>query len=125
MKSGLDRVRFTLEKYPVKDAYFIDVLAGGYNGGRKYDFNPESPAGAQKNLEGKLMIIKELNRNGLDVATEDFTGFFVGHVWTDKKKIRAFKIGAGGSRTTVEFRVSDGNLEFNAEPKTPYKVVYQ
>lgn len=82
VKSGLDRVRFTLERYPIREAYFIDVLAGGYNGGRKYDFNPDSPAGAQKNLEGKLMIINEFNKHGVDVATEDFTGFFVGHVGT-------------------------------------------
>ncbi len=80
VKSGLERVRTTLKQYPVSEAYFIDVLAGGYNGGRKYDFNPESPAGAEKNFEGKLMIIREFNRHGLDVATEDFTGFFVGHV---------------------------------------------
>jgi len=80
MKSGLDRVRFTLNRYPIKEAYFIDVLAGGYNDGRKYDFNPKSPAGAIKNFEGKLMLINEFNKNGIDVATEDFTGFFVGHV---------------------------------------------
>lgn len=82
VKSGLDRVRFTLNRYPVRDAYFIDVLAGGYNGGRKYDFNPESPAGAIKNFEGKLMIIDEFNKHGVGVATEDFTGYFVGHVVT-------------------------------------------
>jgi hypothetical protein len=82
LKSGIDRVRFTLNKYPVEKAYFIDVLAGGYNGGRKYDFNPESPAGAQKNFEGKLMLIHEFNKHGLDVATEDFTGYFVGHAGT-------------------------------------------
>ena len=82
VKSGLDRARFTLDRYPVKDAYFIDVLAGGYKGGRKYDFNPKSPAGAIKNFEGKLMLIDEFNKRGIDVATEDFTGFFVGHVGT-------------------------------------------
>ncbi len=82
VKSGLGRIRFTLDRYPVQDAYFIDVLAGGYKGGRKYDFNPASPAGAMKNFEGKLMIIKEFNKRGIDVATEDFTGFFVGHVGT-------------------------------------------
>ncbi len=82
VKSGLKRVRFTLDRYPVSEAYFIDVLAGGYKGGRKYDFNPDSPAGAIKNLEGKLMIINEFNKRGIDVATEDFTGFFVGHVGT-------------------------------------------
>ncbi len=82
VKSGLNRVRFTLDRYPVKEAYFIDVLAGGYKGGRKYDFNPKSPAGAIKNFEGKLMLINEFNKRGIDVATEDFTGFFVGHVGT-------------------------------------------
>ncbi|MFH0758713.1 MAG: endo-alpha-N-acetylgalactosaminidase family protein, partial [Bacteroidota bacterium] len=80
IKSGLDRVRFTLDRYPVREAYFIDVIAGGYNGGRKYDFDPENPAGAIRNFEGKLMILKEFNKYGVDVATEDFTGFFVGHV---------------------------------------------
>ena len=80
VKSGLDRVRFTLNRYPIREAYFIDVLAGGYHGGRKYDFNPQSPAGAIKNFEGKLMILNEFNKHGLDVATEDFTGFFVGYV---------------------------------------------
>jgi len=82
IKSGLRRVQFTLDRYPVREAYFIDVLAGGYKGGRKYDFNPESPAGAIKNFEGKLMLIKEFNKRGIDVATEDFTGFFVGYVGT-------------------------------------------
>ena len=82
VKSGLKRVRFTLDRYPVREAYFIDVLAGGYKVGRKYDFNPESPAGAIKNFEGKLMLINEFNKRGIDVATEDFTGFFVGHVGT-------------------------------------------
>lgn len=82
VKSGLNRVRFTLDRYPVREAYFIDVLAGGYKGGRKYDFNPKSPAGAIKNFEGKLMLINEFNKRGIDVATEDFTGFFVGHVGT-------------------------------------------
>lgn len=80
MKSGLDRVRSTLKKYPVRDTYHLDVLAGGYNNGRKYDFNPESPAGAIKNFEGKLKIVHEFNDHGIDITTEDFSGFFVGHV---------------------------------------------
>lgn len=83
LKSGLDRVRRTLKKYPViKNAYFIDVLSGGYNGGRKYDFNPSSPAGAIKNFEGKKMIINEFKKQGIDVATEDFSGYFVGYAGT-------------------------------------------
>jgi hypothetical protein len=82
VKSGLTRIRSVLKRFPIRDAYFIDVLAGGYNGGRKYDFDPESPAGAIKNFEGKQMLLREFNQRGIDVATEDFTGYFVGHVGT-------------------------------------------
>jgi hypothetical protein len=85
--SCLDRVRSTLEKYPIQDAYFIDVLAGGFMGGRKYDYNLENPAGAEKNFKGKKMIIREFNKHGVDVATEDFAGFFVGHVGSFQKMI--------------------------------------
>ena len=80
-KSGVARARDTIKRYSfIKESYFIDVLAGGYNNGRKYDFNPESPAGAYKNFEGKLMIVREFNKADIDVTSEDFTGFFVGHV---------------------------------------------
>lgn len=56
------------------------MLAGGFKGGRKYDFNPESPAAAKKNLEGKFMIIETFNKHGVDVTTEDFSSIFVGPV---------------------------------------------
>lgn len=82
MKNALDRVRFTLDRYPVSGSYFIDVLSGGYNGGRKYDFDPKNPAGAIKNFDAKLRIIKAFNDGGIDIATEDFAGYFVGHVAT-------------------------------------------
>ena len=81
-KSGLKRIRSTLSRFPIQDAYFIDVLAGGYRGGRKYDFNPKSPAGAIKNFEGKKIIIQEFNKHHIDIATEDFTGYFVGYAGT-------------------------------------------
>ena len=82
MKNALERVRFTLDTYPVQGSYFIDVLSGGFNGGRKYDFDPKNPSGAIRNFEAKLRIIEAFNKRGVDIATEDFTGYFVGHVGT-------------------------------------------
>ncbi|MDQ2656388.1 MAG: endo-alpha-N-acetylgalactosaminidase family protein, partial [Bacteroidota bacterium] len=82
MKNALERVRFTLDTYPVQGSYFIDVLSGGFNGGRKYDFDPKNPSGAILNFEAKLRIIEAFNKRGIDIATEDFTGYFVGHVGT-------------------------------------------
>ncbi len=79
-KYGLERVRRTLELYPIAETYHTDVLAGGYMGGRKHDFDPESPAGAAKNFEGKVAIIKEFNKGRVDITTEDFTGKFVPYV---------------------------------------------
>jgi hypothetical protein len=80
IKSGLERVRDTLRRYPIKISYHIDVLSGSFKGGRRYDFNPESPVAAKKNLEGKFMIIDEFNKHGVDVTTEDFSSLFVGKV---------------------------------------------
>ncbi len=82
MKNALERVRFTLDTYPVQGSYFIDVLSGGFNGGRKYDFDPKNPSGAILNFKAKLRIIEAFNKRGIDIATEDFTGYFVGHVGT-------------------------------------------
>ncbi len=80
VKSGLERVRGTLRRYPIKTSYHIDVLSGAFKGGRRYDFNPESPVAAKKNLEGKFMIIDEFAKHGVDVTTEDFSSLFVGKV---------------------------------------------
>jgi hypothetical protein len=80
VKSGLERVRDTLRRYPIKTSYHIDVLSGAFKGGRRYDFNPESPSAAKRNLEGKFMIIDEFARHGVDVTTEDFSSLFVGKV---------------------------------------------
>jgi hypothetical protein len=80
VKSGLQRVHDTLKRFPIRISYHIDVLSGSFKGGRRYDFNPESPAAAKKNLEGKFMIIEEFNKQGVDVTTEDFSSLFVGKV---------------------------------------------
>jgi hypothetical protein len=44
--------------------------------------------------------------------------------WRDPKNIRVWKLNADGTRASVKFRVSKGNLSFNAEPNASYKVQY-
>ncbi len=83
-KYGEKRVNDTLDKYPISKTYHIDVLSGGFKGGRKYDFDPNNPSAAKKNLEGKLMVVNEFMRRDIDVTTEDFSSLFIGqisHFW--------------------------------------------
>jgi hypothetical protein len=78
---GSERIKKTAEKYPLKDTYHLDVLTAVPS---RYDFNPKSPAGAMKNLEGKLKIIEQFRKYKLDVTSEVFTSCFVGkvsHFW--------------------------------------------
>lgn len=74
---GLDRVRRTLDTYPIKKTYHIDVLSAEIC---RYDFRADSPAGATENLRGKLRIIEEFNKRGVDVTSEGLTYPFVGHI---------------------------------------------
>jgi hypothetical protein len=76
-KYGSQRVRETLKRYPIRVSYHIDVLSAVP---RRYDFNPESPAEAKRNLNGKIIIVKEFNKHGIDVTSEGLTSPFIGHI---------------------------------------------
>jgi hypothetical protein len=74
---GRERVRRTLGMYPIRGSYHIDVLTAVP---RRLDFNPASPASGTRSLAGKLAIIDEFNRHGIDVTSEGFCAPFVGHI---------------------------------------------
>jgi len=76
-KDGLQRVRDTLKRYPISVSCYVDVLSAVP---RRYDFNPESPTNSKKILIGKIAIIKEFNRHGIDVVSEGLTAPFIGHI---------------------------------------------
>ena len=71
------RVKETVETYGIKSSYHLDVLTSEP---LRYDFDPEYPASAQKSLKGKLAIIEEFNKYGIDVSSETLLHPFVGKI---------------------------------------------
>ena len=76
-----ERVRRTLALAPIRGSYHIDVLSAVP---LRRDFNPSSPTAGQQSLEGKIAIVREFNKQGIDVTSEGFVAPFVGiigHAW--------------------------------------------
>jgi len=76
-----ERVRRTLAMVPIRSSYHIDVLSAVP---LRHDFNPENPASGEKSLQGKIAIVREFNKRGVDVTSEGFSAPFVGvlgHAW--------------------------------------------
>jgi hypothetical protein len=73
---GKDRVRYTCERYPVRDTYLIDVLS--YYPIRN-DWDPAHPASGIKNLmEGRYRVLDEFKKCGLDIVSEQLRYAFIG-----------------------------------------------
>lgn len=88
-----DRVKKTVELYGVKNTYHLDVLSSEL---LRYDFDPQYPASAEKSYKGKLRIIDEFNKYGIDITSETLVHPFVGHLgfalWPrDERKSTLFK----------------------------------
>ena len=71
---GLQRVRNTLSRYPIKKSHHIDA----FHFFPDKDHSLGSPASREKNRRGLKLIINEFNKYGVDVTAEGLTGFFVG-----------------------------------------------
>jgi len=73
---GKDRVRYTCERYGLRDTLLIDVLS--YYPIRN-DWDPEHPASGIKNLtEGRYKVLDEFKKCGLDIVSEQLRYAFVG-----------------------------------------------
>ncbi|MDQ1257662.1 MAG: hypothetical protein QG656_2268 [Candidatus Hydrogenedentes bacterium] len=78
---GMERVRRTLDMYPIRQTYHIDVLSAVP---RRCDFNPQSPASGAQCLDGKIALVHEFNQRGIDITSEGFCAPFlgvIGHAW--------------------------------------------
>jgi hypothetical protein len=78
-KLGLmqQRVKATIDTYGIKGSYHLDVLSSEP---LRYDFDPEYPASAEKSHKGKLDIIDEFNKYGIDVTSETVIHPYVGRI---------------------------------------------
>ena len=65
---GPERIRYTAERYKIRDTYLIDVLS--YYTIRN-DWDRDHPASGVKNLEARYKVIEEFKKHGLDVVSEE------------------------------------------------------
>jgi hypothetical protein len=65
---GPDRIRYTAERYKIRDTYLVDVLS--YFTIRN-DWDRDRPASGVKNLEARYRVIEEFKKHGLDLVSEE------------------------------------------------------
>ena len=71
------RVKETIDTYGIKGSYHLDVLSSEP---LRYDFDPKDPASAEKSHRGKLDIIDEFNKYGIDITSETLIHPYVGRI---------------------------------------------
>jgi hypothetical protein len=75
---GVERVRYTCERYKLPRSVHIDVLS--YYAIRD-DWDPKHPASGIRNLrEGRYKILEEFARHGVDVTSEGLRYPMIGHI---------------------------------------------
>jgi hypothetical protein len=72
---GLDRVRYTCDRYHLRDTYHLDVLSAAP---LRHDRDPAHPASAVANLRGKWAIVDEFAKHGVDITSEGLSWPFIG-----------------------------------------------
>ena len=75
--AGLDRVRYTCERYKLPETTHVDVLS--YFSIRN-DWDPVHPAGGIDNLEGRYAVFDEFANHGVDVTSEALRYAFLGKI---------------------------------------------
>ncbi|HHY83523.1 MAG TPA: hypothetical protein GX505_12740 [Clostridiales bacterium] len=77
------RVKQTIETYGIHTTYHLDVLSSEV---RRHDFDLFCQTAADENLQGKLAVIKEFNKYGIDITSENVAHPFAGEIgyawWT-------------------------------------------
>jgi hypothetical protein len=75
---GMERVRYTCERYRLPKTTHVDVLS--YFSIRN-DWDPEHPASGIKNLrEGRYKVLEEFAKRGVDVSSEALRYAFIGKI---------------------------------------------
>jgi len=74
---GPERVRYTVERYRIRDTYHIDVLSAAP---LRHDWNPGHPASAVDNLHAKWAVLEAFAARGVDVTSEGLSWPFVGRM---------------------------------------------
>jgi hypothetical protein len=74
-------IQRVVKEYGIRQTYHLDTFSGGPY---MFDAHPTRPFNATEYQRGKFAILKEFNRHGIDVTSENLTDPYVGrigHVW--------------------------------------------
>lgn len=75
---GPERIRYTCDRYKLRDTYLVDVLS--YYPIRN-DWDPEHPASGIKNLlDGRYKVLEDFRKCGLDLVSEELRYAFIGKI---------------------------------------------
>ena len=75
---GLERIRYTCERYKLRQTTHVDVLS--YYAIRN-DWDPAHPASGIRNLEqGRYRVLDEYRKRGIDVSSEALRYPMIGHI---------------------------------------------
>jgi hypothetical protein len=74
---GPERIRYTADRYRIRDTYLIDVLS--YYPIRN-DWDRDRPASGVKNLEARYKVLEEFKKRGLDVVSEELRYAMLGKI---------------------------------------------
>jgi hypothetical protein len=115
--AAVGRVTRTLDAYPVRDSYHIDVLSAVP---LRRDYNPATPASGAASVAGKTAVIRAFNERGVDVTSEGLTSPFVGvigHAWhLMRRRDTAF---AGEERIPLVPFIYAGHATWGGAKPTP------
>lgn len=135
---GLERARYTCERYKLRESTHIDVLS--YYSIRN-DWDPARPASGIKNLfEGRYKVLEEFAKYKVDVSSEALRYAFIGKIscfWyppspapcpfggkpiplmaTIYRKSAVWGNAGGGRRVTTQAERALNNLFYNGSPHT-------
>ncbi len=76
-----DLITRIFSTYPIVETYHIDVLS---TRAANVDFNPANPCSPNAGYAGRLRMVDEFNRHGIDLTSEGLISWFVGkigHAW--------------------------------------------
>jgi hypothetical protein len=75
---GPDRIRYTADRYKIRDTYFLDAFS---ENAIRNDWDRDRPASGVKNLvDGRFKIIDEFKKRGMDVVSDELRYVTLGRV---------------------------------------------
>ena len=118
-----ERVKKTVELYEIHTSYHLDVLSSEL---LRYDFDPKFPASADKSHKGKLAIVEEFNKYGIDVTSESLLHPFVGQIGhalhpREDRKTTLFK---GDQHILLVPFIYHGTIAYCGQPKDEESMLF-